>query len=119
MPLRCAAARSADFLCLAKESQQRKATPRRRRLLVAGLLVGGLDNSITLEQSSPSFRQAAPRLSEIAASFAKILRWLRLAVLNVLSAARRLAFWQSRAAMRLLGHTYEPRVNRAFPGRRP
>ena len=31
--------------------------------------------------------------------FAKIQRWLRLDVLNVLSAARRLAFWQSRAAI--------------------
>ena len=42
MPLRCAAARPADFLCLAKESQQRNATPRRRRLLVAGRLAAGL-----------------------------------------------------------------------------
>ena len=34
--LRCAAARPADFLCLAKESQQRNATPRRRKPLAAG-----------------------------------------------------------------------------------
>ena len=46
MPLRWTAAHPADFLCLAKESQQRKATPRRRKLLVAGLLGGGLDNSL-------------------------------------------------------------------------
>ena len=155
MRLRCAAARPADFLCLAKESQQRKATPRRRRLLAAGSLSAGLINSLTLKQSSPCSRQAAPRPSEIAAFFAKIRRCCvglalpyysycqrltalslatssysgflrqntalaRLAVLLVLSATRRLVFWQSRAAINCLAFKkgcQQPRVDRAFPGR--
>ena len=72
-------------------------------------LSANLINSLTLKQSSPCSRQAAPRLSEIAASFAKIRRcYVGLAVLLVLSAAYRLVFWKSPAAMRLSGTLLNP-----------
>ena len=46
MPLRWAAARPADFLCLAKESQQRKATPGAENSLSRVCLSAGLINSL-------------------------------------------------------------------------
>ena len=57
----------------------------------------GLFRKTPLEPAWIKDFRAAPPNS--AASFAKILRWPRLTVLGVLSAACRLVFWQNRAAL--------------------